>query len=139
MNYRQVRSRNEENLIPLVLDLTNPSPAIGWHNRERDSFLARGPVDMIFALALIHHLTISNNVPLPQLADFFHALGHWLIIEFIPKSDSQVGKLLQSRVDIFSDYKQDEFERIFGERFTIHERASIRESERSLYLMERRG
>ncbi|HXD11021.1 MAG TPA: class I SAM-dependent methyltransferase [Anaerolineales bacterium] len=102
-NYRQVRSDKTENVLPLLLDLTNPTPAIGWANRERDSFEARGPADMVLALAVLHHLAISNNVPLPQLADFFAETGKWLVIEFVPKSDSQVQKLLSSRKDIFSN------------------------------------
>ncbi|RLD02704.1 MAG: SAM-dependent methyltransferase, partial [Chloroflexi bacterium] len=70
-NYRQMKSAKETNLLPLVLDLTNPSPALGWHNRERESFTERAPADMVFALALVHHLAISNNLPFQQLADFF--------------------------------------------------------------------
>ena len=93
---------------------------------------------MVFALALIHHLAISNNVPLQQLADFFSNTGKWLIIEFVPKSDSQVKKLLQSREDIFDEYKLEDFERVFKSRFTIHKKVKINESERHLYLMERR-
>ena len=138
-NYRQIKSLKEENLVPLVLDLTNPSPAIGWHNQERDSVFGRAPVDMVFALAIIHHLAISNNVPLPHLADLFYDLGHWLIIEFIPKSDSQVQRLLQSRLDIFSHYTQGDFEQVFEKRFVIYEKISIHKSERHLYLMERKG
>jgi ribosomal protein L11 methylase PrmA len=139
INYRQVRSRKEQNLIPLLFDRTNPSPSIGWHNQERDSLFNRGPVDMILSLALIHHLAISNNVPLSQLADFYHDMGHWLIIEFILKSDSQVKKLLENREDIFHQYNQSDFEQNFKRQFTIHEKVLIRESERSLYLMERKG
>ena len=89
-----------ENLLPLVLDLTNPSPAIGWHHSERDSVCDRGPVDLAFALALIHHLAISNNVPLARVADFFVDICKALIIEFVPKRDSQVRRLLASRADI---------------------------------------
>ena len=70
-----MRQEKEKNLLPLVLDLTNPSPALGWANTERDSFGQRGPVDMVFALALIHHLAISNNVPLPRVAEFFASAG----------------------------------------------------------------
>ena len=135
-NYRQVKSAKEDNLLPLVLDLTNPSLAIGWHNRERDSFIDRAPADMVFALALIHHLAISNNVPLPQLADFFAASGKWLVIEFVPKSDSQVKKLLQSREDIFDRYTLENFEEVFSTRFNIHKKEQVRESEHCLYLME---
>lgn len=137
-NYRRVKREEEYNLLPLVLDLTNPSPALGWHNRERQSLLERGPADMVFALALMHHLTITNNVPFDRLAEFFSGTGRWLVIEFVPKSDSQVQKLLANRVDIFDRYTQDEFERAFGELFKIHEKISIQESERCLYLMERK-
>ena len=136
-NYRQVKDAKETDLLPLVLDLTNPSPALGWHNRERESFAERAPADMVFALALIHHLAISNNVPLQQLANFFSDTGKWLIIEFVPKSDSQVKKLLLSREDIFDEYTLEDFERIFETRFKIQKKVKINESERHLYLMER--
>src|SRR5215207_3318926 len=135
-NYRQIKSEKTENLLPLMLDLTNPSPAIGWSNRERDSFEARGPADMVLALALIHHLAISNNVPLLQLADFFAKIGHWLVIEFVPKSDSQVRKLLASREDIFPKYTREGLETAFKKRFNILEAVPVSESERVLYLME---
>ena len=138
-NYRQVKSAKETDLLPVVLDLTNPSPALGWHNRERESFADRAPAEMVFALALIHHLAISNNVPLQQLADFFIDTGKWLIIEFVPKSDSQVKKLLLSREDIFDEYTLEDFERVFETRFKIRKKVKINESERHLYLMERRS
>ncbi|MBK9007922.1 MAG: SAM-dependent methyltransferase [Anaerolineae bacterium] len=137
-NYRQMKHDKTENLLPLLLDLTNPSPAIGWANRERDSFGGRGPADLALALAVIHHLAISNNVPLPQLADFFAETTKWLVIEFVPKQDSQVQKLLASRKDIFPSYTREGFEAAFVERFAIREAVEIRESERVLYLMERK-
>ena len=137
-NYQQIKEKKEHNLVPLVLDLTNPSPAIGWHTRERESLLDRAPADMVLALALIHHLAISNNVPLPQLADFFADAGKWLVIEFVPKSDSQVQKLLSSRKDIFTNYTRESFEEAFAERFTIREKVPVEESERFLYLMEKK-
>jgi len=138
-NYRRTKEKKEQNIVPLLLDLTNPSPAIGWHNRERESFMERAPVDMVLALALIHHLVISNNVPLPQLADFFADAGKWLVIEFVPKSDSQVHKLLTSRKDIFPNYTREAFEDTFAKRFSIHEKVAVDESERFLYLMEKKN
>ena len=137
-NYQVVKKNKEQNLLPLVLDLTNPSPAIGWDHAERDSFGQRGPADMTLALAVIHHLAISNNVPLPQLAQFFAARTKWLVIEFVPKSDSQVKRLLSSRKDIFPNYTREGFEAAFSERFKIHQAEPIRDSERTLYLMETR-
>jgi ribosomal protein L11 methylase PrmA len=135
-NYQVVKKNKEQNLLPLVLDLTNPSPSIGWDHTERDSFGQRGPADMALALAVIHHLAISNNVPLAQLAHFFAARSKWLVIEFVPKSDSQVKRLLASRRDIFPDYTKEGFETAFKKHFNIHKIEVVRDSERHLYLME---
>jgi ribosomal protein L11 methylase PrmA len=136
-NYREVAANQEQNLLPLVQDLTNPSPAIGWANQERSNLLERGPADLALALALIHHLAISNNVPLERLADFFAKTGRWLVIEFVPKTDSQVQRLLSTRKDIFPDYEVEGFEKAFTRRFKIHRCEAVRDSERRLYLMER--
>jgi ribosomal protein L11 methylase PrmA len=137
-NYRQTVKEKEEHMLPLLQDLTNPSPAIGWDSRERMSLKERGPVDAVLALALIHHLTISNNVPLPQLAEFFHQICRWLIVEFVPKTDTQVQILLANRVDIFDQYDVDGFEKAFGQIFEIRQSEAIVDSGRSLYLMEAR-
>jgi ribosomal protein L11 methylase PrmA len=137
-DYLLSRKNNEPRMLPLVMDFTNPTPALGWHNRERHSLLERTPADATLALALIHHLAISNNVPLLLLAGYLHDLGHWLIIEWVPKEDSQVQKLLASREDIFSGYHQAGFEVAFGEYFTIHEKIAIQDSPRVIYLMEAR-
>ncbi len=138
VNYRLCKENKEKNLLPLVIDLTNPSPAIGWNNRERDAFLERGPADVVLALALIHHLAIANNVPLDQTAEFFAGCGEWLIVEFVPKSDSQVQKLLRSRVDIFNEYTRSDFEKAFSQWYTINQSSTVRDSERWLYLMKRK-
>lgn len=138
LNYRAVREQGEERILPLLLDLTNPSPGLGWHNNERDSFMKRGPADCIMALALIHHLALSNNLPLYKIAEFFSTLCKYLIIEFIPKKDSQVQKMLSSRVDIFKDYDKNIFESIFSRYFTINCSESIMDSERTLYLMQKK-
>ena len=136
-NYRQIRDQREKNLLPLVFDLTNPSPGLGWDCRERDSLMRRGPVDCILALALIHHLAISNNVPLEKLASFFAGLCTSLIIEFVPKEDSQVQRLLFSREDIFGDYDQQHFEKVFSRHFVINKVKKVRDSDRVLYLMQK--
>lgn len=138
VNYRQVRRAGETNLLPLLMDLTNPSPAQGWQHAEREAMVSRGPTDLVMALALIHHLAIGNNVPLPQLASFFADLGQWLILEFVPKSDSQVKIMLASREDIFSDYHQQGLERALAAFFDLREAHKIQDSERTLYLWEKR-
>ena len=137
MNWREVKEKGEQDLLPLLMDLTNPSPNLGWDHAERTSFLDRGPADAVFALALVHHLAISNNVPLPLLARFFARAGRWLIVEFVPKSDSQVKRLLATREDVFPDYTQAGFEAAFKESFEIVAAEAIEGSERTLYLMRR--
>lgn len=137
-DYLVVRQYGEKHLLPLVIDLTNPSASIGWANRERDSLLARGPVDLVMALALIHHLAISNNVPLGMVAEFLASTGRWAIVEFVPKSDSQVKRLLATRKDIFPDYNKEGFEKSFGEYFKLEKKEQIQGSERTLYLFRKK-
>ena len=136
LNYRQVKAEGEESLLPLVQDLTNPSSGVGWSNRERRSLMERGPADAIMALALIHHLAIANNVPLDMIGRFLAALGQWLIVEFVPKQDPQVRRLLANRADIFSDYHREGFERDFGLHYRIHKSQPLPDSDRCMYLME---
>ncbi|HEX6207217.1 MAG TPA: SAM-dependent methyltransferase [Actinomycetota bacterium] len=138
LNYRREVEARERNLLPLVLDLTNPSPPIGWENRERRSLAERGPADLVLALALIHHLAIGNNVPLPRLATFLEGLCRRLVVEFVPKEDPKVQILLATREDVFPGYTREGFEQAFGKRFEIEARIGIRDSSRIIYLMRRR-
>ncbi len=135
-HYLQSR-KDDLDILPLVANLSNPSPAIGWENQERRSLLERASADTVLALALIHHLTITNNVPLENLAKFFAKICRWLIIEFVPKEDAKVQFLLAHRDDIFPDYTLGGFERAFCPRFSIESRTEIRSSKRILFLMRR--
>jgi hypothetical protein len=136
-HYLHCVERKETRILPLVLDLSNPSGGIGWANRERASLLERGPADLTLALALIHHLAIGNNVPFERIAEFLAEAGRTLVIEFVPKSDSQVQRMLATREDVFCDYTAEAFERAFGRFFRTVSRVPIRESARTLYRMER--
>ena len=138
LNFREVRQRGETGLLPLQLDLMNPSPGVGWAHEERLSLEARGPADLVLALALVHHLAIANNIPLARVAEFFARLGGALVIEFVPKSDSQVERLLMNREDIFPDYTLEGFERAFEPSWTIERRQRVGDSDRTLFLMRRR-
>lgn len=100
---------------------------------------SRGPADTLLALALVHHLAIGNNVPLPEIAAFFAEIGTRAIVEFVPKSDSQIGRMLVSREDVFPDYSQAGFEAAFTGPFEILCREGIAGTERTLYLLARRG
>ncbi len=139
LNYLQIRQRKETHLLPLLMDLTNPTPSLGWDNDERYSLAQRGPVDLVLSLALIHHLAISANVPLDHLGRFFRRLTNNLILEFVPKSDPQVAKLLVVRKDIFGEYTQDNFEASFARYFHLSRREPIVQSQRTLYLFTSKG
>ena len=135
-SYRQAIARRERGHFRLLLDLTNPSPAMGWANRERLSLAERGPADAVLALGLIHHLAISNNLPLSHIASYLRSLGGRLIIEWAPKQDSQVQKLLATRPDIFPDHVQASFETEFASQFRILQKVSVEGTCRTVYLME---
>jgi len=135
-NYLQVKAKELKNILPLLQNLHNPSADIGWALQERDSLINRGPVDICLVLALIHHLAISNNVPLIDISGFLQKISRRLIIEFVPKEDSQVKRLLATREDIFPDYNQECFEEAFSHHFKISARQHLAESDRTIYLME---
>ncbi len=137
-NYLRAKKEEDSHLLPLVLDLTNPSPALGWAGTERMSLKERGPADAVLALALVHHLAISNNVPLARIAEFLAGLSRWLLIEFIPKQDPQVERLLANRADIFPDYSLDGFGAAFAADYETRRRDPIGDSGRWMYWMERR-
>jgi ribosomal protein L11 methylase PrmA len=135
-HYLELVKQNASGILPLVIDLSNPSPALGWHHRERLSFSERCCVDTVLALALIHHLHISNNVPLDMCADFFADLGKNLILEFVPKEDTQVQRLLSTREDIFPDYTLDNVITAFSRRYIFTEIIQIPDSIRYLLLFK---
>ncbi len=139
LNYLQTKKDEEVHLLPLLLDLTNPSSSIGWASEERMSLSERGPVDAIFALALIHHLAIGNNLPFNLISKYFANLGEWLLIEFVPKDDTQIQRMLATRQDIFSEYTQSNFESSFSVYFKIVHKEVIADSDRIIYFMKRRS
>lgn len=133
--YSRLSALRETGILPLWIDLTNLSPAQGWAHREWPSFQDRGPVDCILALALVHHLAIGNNVPLGEIAAFLVGLGRQVIIEWVPKTDPQVKRLLASRKDIFAEYTEDGFIAGMQERFHIDERVPVGKTGRVMYLL----
>lgn len=139
-HYQRLRQDGPTNILPLVLDLGNPSPALGWANAERDAFAPRMQADFVTGLALIHHLVMTAGIPLPLVADYFASLlreGGHVCMEFVPKEDSQVQRLLAARPDIFPDYTLEGFLRAFSQRFTLVSRLPIKGSLRTLCVFQR--
>jgi hypothetical protein len=137
--YQLVAAGHEPRLLPLVMDLTNPSPALGWAHHERDSLLARAPADLVMALALVHHLAIGNNVPLPLIVELLANVGRFAVLEFVPREDPQTQRLLAARRHDFPEYEEKQLGEALAARFATLERAPIEGSCRTLYLLERRA
>jgi len=135
--YQQCKIKKIANVLPLQMDLINPSPPLGWELQERLSLFERGGCDLVLALALIHHLCISANVPLEYVARLLGSLSKQLVIEFVPKEDPQVQVLLSSRKDVFKNYCREAFESAFAEHFGIIRAERLPESDRILYHMVR--
>jgi hypothetical protein len=135
--YKKVKEKNITNILPLCMDLMNPSPASGFANNERASFGERIHTDAVMALALVHHLAIGYNLPLSKIAGYLFGFSHQLIIEFVPKEDEKVQLLLQNKKDIYPEYTREHFENVFRQRFSITEKVPVPDSERIIYLMKR--
>lgn len=137
-HWLSVRGDARPSVLPLVMDLSNPSPAMGWGLAERASFLERGTPDLVMALALVHHLAIGNNVPLPSVASLCARMAPTAIVEFVPKADPMTQRLLAARRDVFDGYTLDGFRSAFGREFEIVREAPITDSPRTLFLLRRR-
>ena len=138
-HYLALRAAGEGRIMPLLADIAEPSPAIGWANAERASLLERVNADVVVALALVHHLAIGRNVPLAMVAQLMARLAPSLVVEWIPKEDPMVQRLLASREDVFADYSASGFRAAFARSFEIVEEASITDSRRILFRMRRRA
>lgn len=139
-HYLKIKNNGASNILPLVIDLANVSPALGWACSERDSFDSRCNVNFINALALIHHLVISAGIPLHLISNYISTLlkeDGILLIEFVPKEDSQVKRMLATREDVFVEYNIEEFKRYFSMNFQIEKIYSIPETVRTLFVMRK--
>ncbi len=136
--YRRLKKERQQHILPLVLDLTYPSPGMGWMNTERAAFFQRKSFDLCMALALIHHLAIAKNISFEQLASFFAEICKDLIIEFVPKTDPKVAGMLQWRKDIFEDYTEDNFKAAFEKLFILKQKTGIPGSERTMFVYQKR-
>jgi len=136
-NYLEAKEKDEKNILPLIFDIVNPTPALGFNNEERKTLQDRlKGADLTLALALIHHLRITYNVPFEYQAKFFKDFSKYLIIEFVAKDDSKVQTMLLNREDIFDDYTKENFEAAFSKFYKILDTKPIQGTKRILYLME---
>ncbi|MFO1095097.1 MAG: class I SAM-dependent methyltransferase [Planctomycetaceae bacterium] len=131
--YGRLRGERVRGVLPLVVDLADPSPARGWRGLERRDLPSRGRPDLTLCLAVLHHLVIGRNVLLQEVVDWFAELGTELVIEFVAKEDPQTQILLRNRPDQYADYKVESFERLLSERFRISRRETLPSGTRTLF------
>ena len=132
--YRSLRDEGNERILPLTMNLANPSPATGWRGVERQAFLGRGQPDLVLALAVIHHLAISANVPLGEFLAMVADLGGESVVEFPTPDDPMVHKLLRNkRTGVHDDYTVEMFEREVESRFDVRQREILPSRTRILY------
>jgi 2-polyprenyl-3-methyl-5-hydroxy-6-metoxy-1,4-benzoquinol methylase len=136
--YHKVKKQQIKNICPIIIDFANPSPAIGVNNEERPSFLKRTKVDLVLALALIHHLALAKNVPFDKIASMFSSITHYLLIEFVPSSDEKVLLLSENKKELLLSYSEETFVNNFEKYFSVLEKREILKTGRTLYLMETR-
>ena len=138
--YRSLRADGETRILPLVGNLADPSPGLGWRGLERRTLEDRGTPDLVLALALVHHVSITANVPLAEFVDWLAGLGATLVIEFPKREDPMVRRLLSGkREGSNADYDLAVFERALGERFTLERREELPSGMRVLYLVRPAG
>lgn len=138
--YRQLRAEGNRTILPLVMDLTDPSPAIGWRSQERASFLDRARPDAVLALALVHHLAIGANVPLPEVMSWLHGFGGRLVVEFVDATDPMAQRLLANKPDgLFPDYRREVFEELLAARFRVERQVTLAGGTRTLYAAAPHG
>jgi ribosomal protein L11 methylase PrmA len=138
LDYAYDRARRDSlNFLPLHMDAANPSPEQGWLQAERQGVARRARGDAVLALALVHHLVIARNIPLDSVLDWITGIAPRGVIEFVPKADPMVQRLLQLRQDLFDDYGQENFESLLAARGHIVKSRAVLSSGRTLYCYER--
>jgi hypothetical protein len=136
--YKKIFQKNgPRNILPLTMDLANPSPAMGWDSRERPSLMDRGPADLLLALALVHHLVFSYCIPLSMVAQWFSKIANFVLVEFVPQKDPMVKKLLANRHDEHHPYSLEVFTSSF-EKFFVPLDSKGLQNGRTLFLYKRK-
>ncbi len=139
--YRDLREEGNSQILTLAMNLADPSPGLGWRGLERKSLVERGRPDLVLALALVHHVAISANVPVREFIDWLASLGSALVIEFPTREDPMVKKLLAPKRDgLHPDYELGYFEQVLGEAFQVERSERLESGTRVLYYATpRRG
>ena len=132
--YRALRAEGSETILPLIGNVADPSPGLGWRGQERRPLPERGRPDLTLCLALVHHVSLSGNVPVRAFLDWLADLGTEVVIEFPTRDDPMVRRLLDRKgPGANPDYETDAFERALEERWRVERREALPSGTRILY------
>ena len=138
-NYIKCQSLKIKNVFPIILDLSNPTPPVGWMNKERSSVYERfGSPDLISCFALIHHI-INVGIPLENFMNFLCKTNKDVLIEYVPFSDPKCQIIFESRGKDFKYPTQNEFEIILKNQFNIVAKKKLNETNRALYFLRKKS
>jgi hypothetical protein len=137
--YETLKAEGAGTILPLTMNLADPSPGLGWRGLERRSLPERGTPDLALCLALVHHLSIGGNLPVPEVVDWLRSLGGSVVFEFPTRDDPMVARLLRKREHDHPDYRRAWFERCLGERFDVARAEELAAGTRVLYLARPRS
>jgi SAM-dependent methyltransferase len=133
--YRELRDADDKKILPLTMNLADPSPGLGWRGLERTPLLERGQPDLVIALALVHHVAIAANVPVRDVVAWLAGIGGALLVEFPTRDDPMVQKLLApKREGLHPDYERGFFERCIDEAFDVRRTEELGSGTRVLYF-----
>ena len=128
------RGRSGTNITPLVMNVSNPSPDQGWAGKERRAFDARNRPDLVMCLALLHHVSLGANVPIPMFLDWLRSLGASVIVEFVDRHDEMVEKLLAQKQETYPEYTREIFDTELRKRFLVHDEMPLKGNKRHIYF-----
>jgi len=131
--YQAFKAEGNTSILPLIINLADASPNLGWRGLERKALTERGKPDLTLCLALIHHIVISANIPLNEFVDWLASLGTSLVIEFVTKEDPMVKTLLRNKEDNYADYEIKYFERCLSKSFDVNRQVVLPSGTRILY------
>ena len=126
--YKSLAADGVDRVLPLVMDVADPSPALGWRNEERKTLTERGTPDLVICLAVVHHLVITRNIPLESFLDWLRSVGRTLLIEFPSEHDPMVQRLLAAKREGHPDYQRSVFDHLVRQMFTVEQQTDISET-----------
>jgi SAM-dependent methyltransferase len=136
--YQSLKRDGPGNILPLVGNVADPSPGLGWLGRERLPFAERSRPDLVLCLALVHHVALSANVPLAEFVGWLASLGGDVVIEFVSKDDGMSQRLLRNKEDVFPDYTLASFDALLERHFSVAGRQALGGGTRTLYYARQR-